>query len=61
MMSMEWPQLPSRYFTSEIACSCPDFLYRGRYRACKHVRALREALAVLDATNAKWATRNTVK
>ena len=72
MVSMEWPQLPARYFTSSEACSCPDWAYRGRYRPCKHIKALREALAVLDANTAKWAMqtipssdgivlRNTVK
>ena len=57
MMSMEWPTLPSKYFTSSDACSCLDFFYRGRCRACKHIKALRDALAVLDANTAKWAMK----
>ena len=40
-----------------IACSCPDFFYRGRLRPCKHVKTLREALAVIAATNLKWAMK----
>ena len=57
---MEWPQLTkpeAKYFTSTEACSCPDWRFRGRQRPCKHVEALRQAVAVIAATNAKWATK----
>ena len=32
------------YYTTETACSCPDWQYRGRDRPCKHVERLRTAL-----------------
>ncbi len=34
-------QQAAKYFTSTEACSCPDWLYRGHIRPCKHVRELR--------------------
>ena len=58
-MAMEWPEFPpdtAKYFTTTEACSCLDARYRPWARPCKHVRALREALAVLDANGRKWAT-----
>ena len=36
------------YYTTETACSCPDWQYRGRERHCKHVRALRAASKLID-------------
>ena len=57
-MPMEWPELPAKYYTSAQACSCLDFWYRGHQRPCKHVVELRDALAVVDATNLKWAHEN---
>ena len=54
---MDWPDFrpeAARYFTSLEACSCPDWHYRGRQRPCKHVRELRQALAVLDSHKRKW-------
>ena len=47
-----------KYFTkvNPPCCSCPDWLYRGRIRPCKHVRRLRDAYALIasqDAKNAK--------
>ena len=58
---MKWPEIPkapARYFTtiSPPSCSCPDWHFRGRYRPCKHVKALREAEALVTAQNAKNAT-----
>ena len=47
--------LVARYFTTVDACSCPDWRFRGRYRPCKHVKALREAEALLAANAVKWA------
>ena len=38
----------SNYYTTETACSCPDWQYRGRERACKHVRRLREAVETVE-------------
>ncbi len=60
-MAMEWPTLtaPSQYFTSTVACSCPDYVYR-RMRLglpCKHIRRLREAEALLAANRVKWSER----
>ena len=65
-MAMNWPPFgdtltkpPSRYFTSTVACSCPDYVYR-RMRLglpCKHIRRLQEALALLSSNRAKWSER----
>jgi hypothetical protein len=35
------------------SCECPDFVYRGHKRPCKHLRALRQldAAGLLDAPN----------
>ena len=60
-MAMEWPTLtaPSQYFTSTVSCSCPDYLYR-RMRlghACKHMQALRQAVALIASNRAKWLER----
>lgn len=38
-----------RYYTTTLACSCPDFFFRGRQRPCKHVVALRDAHALINA------------
>ena len=46
----------ARYFTTTKACSCPDFRFRGRFRPCKHVKALREAQALITAQKRKWDT-----
>ena len=64
-MRDDWPLLAvslakpkARYFTSPNGCSCKDYVHR-RMRTgqhCKHQKALRQALAVIAATNAKWAT-----
>ena len=35
------------YYTTELACSCPDRLYRRR--ECKHMAALRDAAELLKA------------
>lgn len=37
-----------RYYTTVAACSCPDWQYRGRERACKHVLRLKEAVDLID-------------
>ena len=37
----------SKYDTRPNRCDCPDWRYRPERRPCKHVRALREAVAVL--------------
>ena len=37
-----------RYYSTPDACSCPDWQYRGRLRPCKHVRALRQAIDLVD-------------
>ena len=61
-MAMEWPTLTrplARYFTSLEACSRPDYVYR-RMRTgqqCKHQKALRQALELLAANEARWAER----
>ena len=54
--AMRWPEIPTggRYFTSVDACSCPDWKFRGRFRPCKHVKALREAYETIKAANRKW-------
>ena len=52
----DWPPIPAKYFTSLDGCSCPDWRYRGHIRPCKHVSALRDAVAVLEANAAKWAS-----
>ena len=31
------------YYTTETACSCPDWQYRGRDRPCKHVRTAQDS------------------
>ena len=52
----------ARYFTTPEACSCPDWKWRGskpgKYhgRPCKHMTALRRAVSLIAANNAKWAT-----
>lgn len=54
---MKWPELPpvpAKYYTTTSHCSCLDFWFRGRYRACKHVQRLRQALALIEATDRKW-------
>ena len=48
---------PSKHFTTLKGCSCPDWRFRGHIRACKHVRALREALELIESVKAKWQTR----
>ena len=55
--SMSWPDLPPeiKYFTDSQACSCKDFWYRGHIRACKHVKAIRQAEGLLDAQRRKNA------
>ena len=52
---MEWPEIPARYFTNAQTCSCPDFWFRGHLRPCKHVRAIRQAEALLAAQHRKNA------
>ena len=42
-----------RYRTDARACSCPGFWYR---RTCKHYRAYREAVALVEAQNAANVT-----
>ena len=37
-----------KYITTAAACSCPDAWYR-RGRVCKHVKAIRQALELLDS------------
>ena len=54
---MEWPTLV-RYYTAVDRCSCPDWRFRGQIRPCKHIKALRDALALIDATRRKWDTLN---
>lgn len=41
-----------KYRTTEDACQCADWRYRGRIRACKHVAALRAALEHVKAQTA---------
>ena len=44
------------YRTDAQACSCPGYWYR---KTCRHWRAYREAVALLeaqDAVNASWDT-----
>ena len=48
------PAIVVNYYTTTEACSCPDFRYRGRLRPCKHIRRLRDAHALIEATNRKW-------
>lgn len=38
-----------RYYTTERACSCPDWKFRGRSRPCKHVKALRKAGELVES------------
>ena len=38
-----------RYFTTVDACSCLDWWYRGRLRPCKHVKALRGAVDLIES------------
>ena len=38
-----------RHYTTMDACSCPDWQYRGRERPCKHVKALRAAVDLIDS------------
>ena len=45
-----------KYFTTTRACSCPDWQYRGRYRPCKHIKALVAAYALIQAQNVKNTT-----
>ena len=52
------PAIVVNYYTTTEACSCPDFRYRSHIRPCKHVKALRDAHALIDATNRKWAGLN---
>ena len=40
-----------RYYTDESACSCLDWLYRGRIRPCKHVVRVREAVVRVREAN----------
>ena len=45
-----------KYRTDAQACSCPGYWYR---RTCKHYRAYREAVALVqaqDAVNMTWET-----
>ena len=45
-----------KYRTDAQACSCPGYWYR---RTCKHYRAYREAVALVqaqDAVNLAWET-----
>ena len=49
----------ARYYTSESACSCPDYVYR-RMRLglpCKHIWRLQEAEALIASNRAKWVER----
>ena len=50
----------AKYFTTAEppCCNCPDWLYRGRERPCKHVKALQEAHALIAATNRKWEEKD---
>ena len=60
MAETEWPAIPSPYFTSPMACSCPDYVHR-RMRIgghCKHQLALMAALELVAATNRKWEATN---
>ena len=50
-MTMQWPTLPAKYFTSETACSCPGWYWRHR---CRHVEELRGAVELVAAHAAKW-------
>ena len=46
-----------KYRTDARACSCPDYWYR---RTCRHWRAYREAVTLVqaqDAANVTWDTR----
>ena len=59
---MNWPTLtkpPARYYTSVEGCSCPDYVHRKMKtgRQCKHQKALRQALELLAANQARWAER----
>ena len=38
-----------KYRTDSLACSCPGYWFR---RTCKHYRAYREAMALVEAQNA---------
>ena len=52
---MTTPTAP-KYRTDARACSCPSYWYR---RTCKHIRAYREAMALVlaqDAANVTWDT-----
>ena len=49
-----------KYRTDLKACSCPGYWYR---RTCKHYRAYREAVSLVqaqDAVNLVWDTRRGV-
>ena len=50
----------SKHFTTidPPCCSCADWKYRGHIRPCKHVKALQEAEALLEAQARKWAERD---
>ena len=48
MVQAEVAPIEIRYFTTPIGCSCKDWLYRGRLRACKHVTALRQARKLIE-------------
>ena len=37
-----------KYRTDSLACSCPGYWFR---RTCKHYRAYREAMALVEAQN----------
>ena len=50
-------QEQARYFTTTEACSCPDWRWRRPEAGCKHMLALRRAMAVVEANKAKWAAR----
>ena len=57
---MAWPEFPpdaAKYFTSTEACSCPQWRFRPWARPCKHQKALRQAIELVDANRRKWATR----
>ena len=48
-----------KYYSTDEACSCPDWHYRRRTREspCKHVKRLQDARALLDAQEAYNLTK----
>ena len=48
-------QEQARYFTTTEACSCLSWRWRRPEGGCKHMLALRRALALLEAHKAKWS------